>query len=91
MQDKEKVYDEQIFPLMAKIIEVCKAHEIPMAATFQYCEDERCTSTLPFPHATTEMTAIQRAMQPRHAAFAMAITETDQEDGGKLISMRRIS
>lgn len=33
--DAESVYDEQIQPLMAEIIEICKQHEIPMLATFQ--------------------------------------------------------
>lgn len=34
MSDKEKVYDEQIAPLMAKIIEICKTEGIPMFADF---------------------------------------------------------
>lgn len=34
MYDKEQVYDEQISPLMAQIIEICKREEIPMAVQF---------------------------------------------------------
>lgn len=34
--DLENVYDEEIAPLMTKIIEICKAHKLPMLATFMY-------------------------------------------------------
>lgn len=39
--DKEKLYDEEIQPLMAQIIAICKAHEIPFLAAFAYLHDER--------------------------------------------------
>lgn len=44
MENKEKIYDEQIAPLMAKIIEICSAEQIPMFAEFQYAELEFCQS-----------------------------------------------
>lgn len=31
---KEQVYDEQIYPLMDKIISICKENKIDMVATF---------------------------------------------------------
>ncbi|WP_175663087.1 hypothetical protein [Burkholderia ambifaria] len=31
---KEQVYDEQISPLMAQIIAICKEHAIPIVASF---------------------------------------------------------
>lgn len=34
--DLEDVYDEQIAPLMTRIIAICKEHKMPMVATFQY-------------------------------------------------------
>lgn len=34
--DLEAVYDEQINPLVAKLIEICKANKLPMFATFAY-------------------------------------------------------
>jgi len=34
--DLEKVYDEQIAPLMTKIISICKRHRMPVVASFQY-------------------------------------------------------
>jgi len=33
--DVEPIYDEQISPLMERIITICKEHGIPMVATFQ--------------------------------------------------------
>lgn len=34
--DKEYEYDSLIAPLMAEILSVCKMHDIPMFATFQF-------------------------------------------------------
>lgn len=34
-RNKEQVYDEDIFPLMDQIIEVCKRHHIAMLAQFE--------------------------------------------------------
>jgi hypothetical protein len=48
--DLEAVYDEQVAPLMAQIIAVCKEHNLPMVASFAYaCLEERtsfCTTVL---------------------------------------------
>lgn len=49
--NKEQVYDEQVFPLMARIIDVCKEHGIAMIASFDIPTEDhpglRCTSLLP--------------------------------------------
>lgn len=45
--DNEIIYDEQISPLMAKIIAICKQHKIPMVATFNYAPEQACTTSLP--------------------------------------------
>lgn len=51
--DNESVYDGLIAPLMGQIIAICKAHGIPMFATFQYGpeSDEQgiplCTTSIP--------------------------------------------
>lgn len=37
--DLEKVYDEQIAPLMSQIIEICKMHKLPVFASFLYAND----------------------------------------------------
>jgi len=49
--NKEDVYDNEISPLMTKIIDICKEHKIPMLASFTYenCEEKgtgRCTTLL---------------------------------------------
>jgi len=50
---KEKIYDEQINPLMAQIIKICKDNDIAMFANFRLGFDESieedllCTTALP--------------------------------------------
>ena len=46
MENKEKVYDEQIAPLMSQIIQICKDNDIPMFADFQYSDTDFCTSCI---------------------------------------------
>lgn len=46
MEDKEKIYDEEIKPLMRKIIECCKKNGIPVFATFQYSDNFFCTTAI---------------------------------------------
>lgn len=52
--DLEKVYDEQISPLMVKIIEICKEHKMPMIFSAMYVRSEEgeeglCTTSLLYP------------------------------------------
>jgi len=44
----ESVYDKEIAPLMEKIINICRANQLPMFATFEYKNDTFCTTNLPF-------------------------------------------
>lgn len=71
--DLESVYDEQIAPLMTKIIEICHAHKLPMFATFLYLndlesgDDGLCTTNLmfderPIPEA---LLALYRCINPK--------------------------
>ncbi|WP_407310550.1 hypothetical protein [Desulfosporosinus sp. SB140] len=52
MYDKEQIYDEQIAPLMTKIIEICQVNDIQMLASYflkDKTEDEEdmlCTTCL---------------------------------------------
>lgn len=46
MMDLESVYDEEISPLVTRIIEICKKHDIPMFAEFQYSDDGYCRTAL---------------------------------------------
>ncbi|MCP1124529.1 hypothetical protein NKR74_14655 [Bacillus sp. 3103sda1] len=39
MYDKEKVYDDEIAPLMQQILEICKREELPMVAQFYLAEE----------------------------------------------------
>ena len=48
MKDLENIYDEQISPLMQKIIDICKEYELPMFASFEFNDGEFCTTELPF-------------------------------------------
>jgi hypothetical protein len=49
--DKEKVYDEQINPLIKQIIEICEKNKIPGIASFCYKTtdgiDSFCTTFIP--------------------------------------------
>lgn len=47
LKDNEQVYDEQISPLMTKIIQICKDNNMPMFATFAYQDEQLCTTSLP--------------------------------------------
>ena len=38
--DLEAVYDEQIAPLMAQVIELCQEHQLPVIASFCYRQHE---------------------------------------------------
>lgn len=44
MRNNEALYDTKIYPLMEQIMSICKAHNIPMFAVFQYANDGFCTS-----------------------------------------------
>lgn len=55
----EKVYDEEISPLVKKINDICKKHRIPAFMSFKYEMDEDkgdglCTTNLPFEGRTPE-------------------------------------
>lgn len=51
--EKERIYDEQISPLVAKIIEICKTNKIATFANFRIGYDKEveehlmCTTSLP--------------------------------------------
>ena len=89
---KESVYDEQINPLMAKIIEICREHKIAMLCDFALGKDLRCTSAQlqdEFEPLHDQLKAYQ-LLRPKRP-FAMAITEETQPNGDKKVTMRRIS
>lgn len=44
--DNEDVYDREIQPLMAKIIAICKEHNMPFVASFEFAAGSTCDSLL---------------------------------------------
>lgn len=102
--DLEKVYDEQISPLMTKIIEICQEHRIPMVASFQYANSETegpafCTTIMVggpntqevrYPAASNllKAAAILKPKKPFVAAFAE--WESTAENGEKTIHIKRL-
>jgi hypothetical protein len=84
--DLESVYDEEIAPLMTKIIEVCRAHKMPMFATFLYQndpdgDDSVCTTNLMFEKerpVPEKILNLERSLrQPRGPAMRMRVTKGD--------------
>jgi hypothetical protein len=47
--NREKIYDEQIAPLMTEIIKIAKQHDIPMVASFQLDDVDLLCSTVIVP------------------------------------------
>jgi len=47
MDNKEKVYDEQISPLIKKVIAICKEHGMSMFTEFQFSDSGFCRSRIP--------------------------------------------
>ena len=67
--EREAVYDEQVFPLMKRVIELCQEHDITVFATFAI-GDERdrtlhCTTHAP----GTLQTELTRACFGAHRAY----------------------
>ena len=71
--DLEAVYDQEISPLMTRLIEICKVNNIPMLASFLYAraedgEDFFCTTAL-----------VPRPPDPRHSRTLSLATTVIQE------------
>lgn len=90
VNDNESIYDNRIAPLMDEIIDICKTNGIPMAATFEYAEDNFCTTVIPQEGQAERMTKVQQAMR-RERAYAFAETIVTKPDGKKEITIKRIS
>lgn len=86
--DLEEVYDKQIDPLMSQIIDICKAHQMPMIASFCYAKGrekddpsriDMCSTLLPrgnwqTPEYKEAANIIQNGASCRPKAVACAIT-----------------
>jgi hypothetical protein len=84
---REDIYDNEINPLMAKIIAICDAHDIPMVASFQINDDRgadgedalHCSTTLTTnanvsPNLRRAAVEIMR-QQPSFIAFTITNSE----------------
>ncbi|EPC5388243.1 hypothetical protein AB6864_24635 [Serratia proteamaculans] len=79
--DLENVYDEQISPLMQKIIAICKENNMPMIASFAFenCEERNlgcCTTILNDfdERVVPEFTQSLRIIRKEPQVFSFAIT-----------------
>lgn len=81
--DKEAIYDEQISPLMAQIIKICRDNNINMATTFSLDFDEEaeetlyCTTVIPIDESDEEgmsrIVECGKVMYPEPQSFAFTI------------------
>ena len=89
---KEKVYDDQISPLMTQIIAICAEHKIAFIADFSLDDGLKCTSARLEPdcHPTKDQLKAFDLLKPR-CTYAFAETHQSMPDGSKRISIKRIS
>lgn len=94
--DKEAVYDDLISPLMARIIEICKEHEIPFVAQFQIGDSEEdgplfCTSAMAsFERTCPHIRDLARRVAPIAPPVVLAETVETRPDGSKHITIRQV-
>lgn len=91
--DLEKVYDEQVAPLMAQVIQICHDNELPFVADFLYKNDEEdgeqyCTSGF-IPavktHGKSEhMEELFNFCKPRRSAPALHMRISDGDGKGNV-------
>lgn len=82
MTKREDIYDTQINPLMAQIIAICGAHDIPFVASFQI-NDERpdgegllCTSANAPSDTCENIKGALRAIRNRPQMFAFTVSSS---------------
>ena len=97
---REIAYDENISPLMAQIIALCKEHKIPMVATFELDQKDdqdaddplMCSTFLLDPEwgvRGKRTLAAYRAVRPE-PGFALAETIVTNPDGSKHVTIRAV-
>lgn len=76
---KEQVYDEQISPLMDKIISICEENKIDMVATFcleKIDDDELLCTTLINRNNSRVITGCKKVIFDRHVTIPPVIPMT---------------
>jgi hypothetical protein len=91
---RETVYDAEIFPLMARVIEIAKRAGIPMVAQFQLDDHKPgdpiyCTTALT-DEASDHLRGVAARMYPSPSVMAFTETTTTAADGSKSIAIRRV-
>jgi len=90
--NKEQIYDNQINPLMAQIIEICKTNKIAMLATFDIPNDEdadlACTSHTPDETGKLpdRIKACARAAKAGRTSATPLMLTTQHADGSKTLT-----
>lgn len=67
--DLEQVYDDQISPLMAKILAICKEHQLPMVASFAYTRQPDDAEETGYGYCTSYVTFDGRRPEPLVRAY----------------------
>ena len=86
---REDIYDNEINPLMAKIIAICDAHDIPMVASFQINDDRgaaeedvlMCTPVLTYGEhvdGNLKRASAEIYRRPTFAAFTITTSTTSE-------------
>lgn len=84
---RERAYDEHIAPLMARIIELSKEHDIPMLASFQLDGDMVCTTViLTSEDADPKLIAASHLIRGTRPAMDVVTRDAD----GNITNMTRI-
>jgi len=92
--DKEVIHDEQIAPLVAKLIEICKEHGVPLMCVLQYQNTEQTgpghSSTILLDgNQSQDMTDLALFWRPAEAAVIVETVVTGS-DGSKMVSVGRL-
>lgn len=81
-EDLEAVYDLEISPLMAQIIQICKRVGMPVLASFQYAPEDFCTTAV-LPQGSDEsLLAALRCIVPLSVRFHVQ----ERNAAGKVVS-----
>lgn len=84
IKDNEKIYDEQISPLITKIVEICIEHDLPMLATFQCTHDVFCSTVIGIHEQDPMMEFIGKMLaQQARAGYISGIIEPRGTAKGK--------
>jgi hypothetical protein len=91
--NKEEIYDQEIAPLMAKIIDVCRANKIPLLAQFHIPtpEDENLACTTALLEADFNPPAhLLQALKVVHPPERSPLMVTTRDAAGNIVRMDAI-